>query len=308
MTRPLSNSEVQTFLQCRRKWWLSYYRGLRPRAKGKGPLALGTRVHAALAAYYNVPSRNWREAYTEQLNIDRELVRPEELHDFEKECELGLIMLQGYFDWVHETGIDAGLTVISAEEEIAVPSGVDGWDLVGKLDVRVHRDFDGARLFIDHKTAGSLTDALPTLPMDPQMLHYHVLEMLKNKRDGIDERCDGALYNILKKVRRTTRANPPFFHREDVRHNIIELRSYWLRLKGIIYQLMAIRDDLDAGVPHHVAAYPSPRRECRYMCEFFAACPLFDDGSHVEGLIEAAYDMVNPYDRYTEVRNDDEEA
>lgn len=308
MNRPLSNSEVQTFLTCRRKWWLSYYRGLRPKAKGQGALALGSRVHAALAAYYNVPSKNWRESYTEQLNVDRQLVKPEDLSDFEKECELGLIMLQGYFDWVHETGIDAGLTVISSEQEIAVPSGIEGYDLVGKIDVRVRRDFDGARLFIDHKTAQSITDPLATLPMDPQMLHYHVLEMLKNKQDGIDERCDGALYNILKKVRRTTRATPPFYHREDIRHNIIELRNYWLRLTGVIRQIKLVRKLLDEKHQHHVVAYPSPRKECRYMCEFFAACPLFDDGSHVEGLLEAAFDKVNPYDRYKEVRNADEEA
>jgi PD-(D/E)XK nuclease superfamily len=298
MSRPISNSEVQTFLQCRRKWWLSYYRKLRPKPKGKGPLALGTRVHAALAAYYNVPSTNPYEAYKTQLELDRQLVREEEMSDFEKEAELGQRMLDGYFEWVKEHGLDAGLSVVSTEEEISVPSAVPGFNLVGKLDVRVLRDIDGARLFIDHKTAASLTDPLKTLPMDPQMLHYHVLEMLKARQEGTDIRCDGALYNILKKVKRTAAAKPPFYHREEVRHNVHELRSYYQRLTGIIKQISHVTQLLDASVTPLEAAYPSPRRECSWSCEHFAVCPLFDDGSYAEGLIEAAYEKVNPYDRY----------
>ena len=50
----ISNSEIQTFKDCRRKWWLSYYRRLRPRTESKtGALALGSRIHQALDDYYS---------------------------------------------------------------------------------------------------------------------------------------------------------------------------------------------------------------------------------------------------------------
>ena len=49
----LSNSELQTFKDCRRRWWLNYYRRLQPKQKDMtGALALGTRIHAALDAHY----------------------------------------------------------------------------------------------------------------------------------------------------------------------------------------------------------------------------------------------------------------
>ena len=49
----ISNSEIQTFKDCRRKWWLTYYRRLQPKYRDStGALALGTRIHAALDDYY----------------------------------------------------------------------------------------------------------------------------------------------------------------------------------------------------------------------------------------------------------------
>ena len=50
----ISNSEIQTFKDCRRKWWLSYYRRLKPKsANMTGALALGSRIHEALDMYYS---------------------------------------------------------------------------------------------------------------------------------------------------------------------------------------------------------------------------------------------------------------
>ena len=48
----LSNSEIQVFKDCRRKWWLNYYRRLMPRKKDyTGALALGSRIHEAPASF-----------------------------------------------------------------------------------------------------------------------------------------------------------------------------------------------------------------------------------------------------------------
>jgi hypothetical protein len=35
------------------------------------------------------------------------------------------------------------------------------------------------------------------------------------------------------------------------------------------------------------------------MCEFAAICPMFDDGSNVEGVIESVYKVLSPLERYT---------
>ena len=55
MSEPIrvSNSEIQMWLKCRRRWYLSYYEKWRPRDPVvTGALALGSRVHAALEVYY----------------------------------------------------------------------------------------------------------------------------------------------------------------------------------------------------------------------------------------------------------------
>jgi len=56
MTQPvrLSNSEIQTFKDCRRRWWFTYYRRLQPKEKQRtGALALGSRIHEALDQHYS---------------------------------------------------------------------------------------------------------------------------------------------------------------------------------------------------------------------------------------------------------------
>ena len=49
----ISNSEIQTFKQCKRKWMLGNYYGLAQKDKPfDGALPLGVRIHEALDGYY----------------------------------------------------------------------------------------------------------------------------------------------------------------------------------------------------------------------------------------------------------------
>jgi hypothetical protein len=130
--------------------------------------------------------------------------------------------------------------------------------------------------------------------MDEQLKMYHWL--LEQKGETVS----GAIYNMLRKVKRTASAKPPFYMRETLHHNETELRSYWKRLYGVLSNMVSARRELDKpGSDHHIIVYPTPTPTCAWDCEFRAACPLFDDGSHVEGLLESAYRVHNPYERYT---------
>ena len=87
----LSNSELQTFKDCRRRWWLSYYRRLKPRSQDMtGALAFGTRIHAALDAHYahGVPLL---KAHADLVETDKSLLlqdfRDRALFEFELLCE-----------------------------------------------------------------------------------------------------------------------------------------------------------------------------------------------------------------------------
>jgi hypothetical protein len=302
--RFVSNSELQTFKRCRRKWWLAWFRGLALRAEPPtGVRQIGDRCHRALKGHY-VPGGPTRpEQLLDELErliiLDRTAageMEPDVAKKFESEADLERIMLEGYVEWLAATGADADYEVIAPETylEAHVPIGRNV-AIIGKLDVRLRRISDGAHLFMDHKTVGDLRAPTLMLPLDEQMLHYHYLESL-NVEDG--QRSVGALYNMLKRVRRTDRAKPPFYERVEVRHNDHELQSYGRRVAGEIHTILDVSDELDNGQDPREVAYPSPRRDCTWDCDFFAVCPMFDDGSRAEAMLAQLYTRRDPLEYY----------
>jgi hypothetical protein len=326
--KELTNSEVAVWQRCRRKWWLAVYRQLTLKQQDfLGHRARGNRVHRALAAWY-VPAGQERTDPREAL--ERAIVedwtaivaqaRAHPAYDemgladlsarYNESVSLERAMVEGYMQWVLELGDDAALRVTAPETEVhATIEGKVADDEVrfrarALLDVRITRVVDGVRLFEDHKTVGNFTDPRKTLHMDPQMLHYHLLEFL-NTAEG-DTRCDGALYNMLRRVKRTAQAKPPFYERIEVRHNSYEIDAYRRRLLGIARDIMRTEDELNAGADPMSVAYPNPTRDCSWGCDFFPICPMFDDGSRVEDAISALYKVQDPMARYDLVTTNDE--
>lgn len=312
--RRVSNSELQTFKHCRRKWWLGYYRGLTPaRQSQSGPLALGTRIHESLAAYY-VPGwkgvdpqqaledlllRDEAKLIQQLASDDAETAAPL-LIDFKKEADLARAMLEGYVQWLAETGADQGYSVIAPERTlttvIETPDDAADIELSGSVDVLLQRTSDNVILFIDHKTTGSFNKLTRMLVWDEQMQQYHLLAEA-NRPEG-SPMVDGALYNMLRKVKRTDTAKPPFYDRVEVRHNSHQLANFRDRLIGETLQVMQVEQALGMGVSHQHTAYPSPSDRCLWGCEFAAVCPTFDDGSRAEDFITEHFVEINPMRRY----------
>lgn len=314
LVRRFSNSEIQTFKRCRRKWYLGWYRRLRLRNQDPvGALATGNRVHRALEAWY-VPegdnptdprtaleaaiASDWEACKQAYAEIGQE-PPPELVKEFNENTALERAMVEGYMEWLIETGVDSGLRVVAPETYLEAPLEVPGSNvdvlLIGKLDVRMIREYDGVRLFMDHKTTLSLTEPLKTIRLDEQMLHYHVLEWLSDVEGG---RCDGALYNMLRKVKRSARAKPPFYDRVEVRHNKHELESFRRRLVGVIKTMLDVIARLEADEDPHVVVYPSPARDCSWSCDFLPVCTMFDDGSRVDAMLEQYYVQEDPLSHY----------
>lgn len=317
-TRRFSQSEFKVFA-CRRRWWLSEYRRLAPIGTDPtGPLRSGSRVHVGLEAFYtpwedpfeelaNAQAVDW-SAYVDNCAELGESPDAGVAEAFNKDCQLERIMLEGYSEWIAESGEDAGLEMIAVEEIVSVPGSsfapelvaqYGDFDVVGKLDARFRREMDGARKFMDHKTAASLTMALPTLQMNTQMKHYRWLES-KTTPEG--ERADGALYNVLKKVKRTKAAKPPFFARYEINHNQAEIDNYEKHMTRIIEQILALEVELAVTPLEEQAhvAYPSPDESCSWKCQFFTLCPMFDDDSRPEHMIRDQFVTRDPLARYAE--------
>lgn len=301
----VSNSEIQTFKDCRRKWYFNYYRRLVPKGKKvSGPLALGTRVHNALEQYYE-NGTPLLEAYHEFMEADREIARAEwlDMDALESEGEMGRIMLEGYLKWLDEEGIDSDYTIISNEEQLAMPIIPGVVELQGKLDMRVRRKSDGVRLIRDFKTVGqTFSQYTRTLHLNEQVLTYMLLEAYHNKPG---DRSDGALFTLFKKNKQTARAQGPFYDQVEIQHNEYALKSFWQRLYGTVTDLMAVKKSLDEGVPHQLVAYPRPSNDCGWKCPFFNVCPLMDDGSAAEAAISDQFEVGNPNSRYDEKKGNE---
>ncbi|MGB2791301.1 MAG: PD-(D/E)XK nuclease family protein [Candidatus Moraniibacteriota bacterium] len=308
----ISNSEIQTWKTCRRKWYLVYYRQLglkRTKEDATGARQLGTKVHIAMEAMYREgenPVAAVQALYEEDIASF-----PEKEVELRKELDLATAMLEGYLQWITDEGIDDGMELDAAECIVEVESGVPGVKLRGKLDQRWVRKIDGARLFRDFKTVGEFTTPGKILAMDEQMKFYHLLEYLDSiQKTGKEPmwRTDGALYTMLRKVKRTATAKPPFYSQIEVHHNITELRTMLARTLTVLREIVESRQRMDAlssyipdeGQPevHHSIFPPRPSRDCTWGCDFFPVCPMMDDGSNYEGLLREYYTHVDPHERY----------
>lgn len=319
--RLVSNSEIQTFKRCRRKWWLGWYRGLTLHEESPfGPRAIGNRLHNALKMYY-VPDgfepMDPRQALERLITEDWSALTTNGFSEefqkkFDAQANLERAIIEGYVQWVEEEGEDSDLQVIAPETYLEATiidkTELHGSDVevrfIGKLDVRAFRKHDGVRQFIDHKSVQSFDDKVRMLPLDEQMLGYHLLEFLNTEES--DERCDGALYNMLRKVKRGVTSKPPYYKRVPVAHNLHEIESYRRRTVGTIETMLDVEDALNNGANHLDVAYPTPKeRDCTWSCDFVAVCPMFDDGSRADALLENYYRQHDPLEYYGITQGED---
>lgn len=314
----ISNSEIQNFKDCRRKWYFTNYLGLAKPPKLFGPLTLGTIVHAALEKYYKTYDLNdLTDQYTKEANklvLQFESSPESEDVEFRKKfysetIELGRIMVEGYRDMIEEEGYDASVKIISVEEKLEhIVKGLE-FDrtvkLIGKIDARIQRATDGTYGVLDHKTvaAGNWEGYYQTSNSSEQFLHYNVLEKM-NRPD--DDFVDGGVYNLLKKVKRSARAKPPFYGRVDVRFSSNQLRNYYDRTIATVVEMVRTREALDNGANHHEVAYPHITKDCSWKCPLYNYCvvnPFIDDspvhGRYEEMLLDN-FEQVNPLQRYVE--------
>lgn len=305
--RLISNTEVQTFKMCRRKWYQAYYLGLSSRRidNPASVRAMGTRIHEALAAYY-VPAGTSPthpvEAHSgitvrelDALHANAALLGYEvDVKPLHTAFEMERVMLNGYMEWLYETGADSDLEIIASEQYLEAEI-LPGVKIIGKLDARTRSRSTGRRRFMDHKSVAGFISAWE-LRLNPQMKHYHILELL-NTPPG-EPSCDGALYNQLKRSKRTAKATPPFYVREAVPHNKWEIQTYREQLEGTIMEIMWAEQALDAGGSHHRIVPPTPSDACSWKCPFNQVCNMFDDGSRVEAALTYLFEKQNPLDYY----------
>lgn len=301
MSNQFSNSLLDTFKTCRRKWYLTYYLryGIRPsRRKPTGYAELGTRVHLALEAHYGYDLDPISVLHLVYQWAAEEY--PQYADDLEKERDWALTMVEGYLPWAEENGTDAGLEIVATERIVSRETAdFKGRQIfmVGKLDQLVRREWDGVVLARDWKTVGTLTKANKLL-RDEQMRFYTLLQNLDARDSSDGYRSGGVLYTMLLRSKRTARAKGPFYDQVEVNFNRHDLNSMWVRTLQTATEILDITEALDQGsVDHKQIAYPHPGMHCDW-CPFVQVCHLADDGSRFEDVLNNEYDRTNPWDYY----------
>lgn len=308
----LTNSELQAWKHCPRCWYLGYYLKLRKVRETKSTLTVGSLYHRGLEIYYREGIDPVDYIKARAVSFINE--NPDAAADILKDTEMAGIMVEGYMEWLAETGADADLEVYATEAKMRVtvfPSGYDdgirswpdGLDLLGKLDARAYLRSSGARLFLEHKTCQSLKDLPKTAQTNHQFLTYCLLELLGDVSEH--ERCDGVLLNMGRKCKRTARANPPFYDRHEVRFNTAELRNHWKHVVGTADDIQRAIHRLDSGEDIAYVVPPTTNRDCAWRCGFSSVCQdgMMDDGSDWKGYLREFFEEVDPLARY----DDDED-
>lgn len=298
-TLRLSNSTLRGFKRCERNWYLAHYLtyGLRPEQENQTSVAtLGTRVHCALEAYYGYgidPVAALRVIY-----FLAEKEHPFDAEELDKQHGYARAMVEGFIQWSEEEGIDAALEVIATEHVEEHPLTLNDGTVVrlmAKLDQKVRRLTDGAILFRDWKTVGTLSKS-HLLVLDEQMRFYSLLEALSARETA--ERADGGLYTMLLRSKRTPKANGPFYREVEVSFNEHDHDSMLRRTRLTAGRIVEATRRLDAGVHHLDVVEPNHGDYCGWGCPFTLICPMMDDGSRWEDALQANFIKRDPYGYY----------
>jgi hypothetical protein len=297
----ISQSDLQAFKRDRRIWFLKTYMGFRPKIERPiGPLVLGTLTHSALEALY-VYGADPVDAFAAEAEKakDKYIEHGPGYFDhnaWNKQCDQGRLMLEGYVEWLDETSADAPYRTLAVEKHLEVEAVYLGQKvrLIGKADHIVEDRFTGETLVFDWKTTNSLERMIRQAHTTEQLPYYMTLEAAT----GQPHKVGGAAFTVLLKSKRTVNAKPPFYQRELVRYGPGELALKQAGIHGVITDYVRVVQALNTGVPQPlVHAYPNPG-VLSFDSDFNMLIDTIDHDGNVAGMLDAHYQQNDPYARY----------
>lgn len=304
-----SYSDLGTFAQCRRQWWLRTYRKLRLIDEPPtGALPFGSRIHKALEAYYDgtvaSPVTAWEALMAHEFAVAEANGNPF-IDALDKESKLGHRMLEGYVEWLDQEGEDAYFDTVAVEQALSanlpLTVDIDGSShevnvlVRGKLDRGMRRKSDGTLYVGDFKTAANFGEStIFGLVNSPQPRIYR--RLLKAHNPDSDVR--GVVYTLLRKVMRTATAKPPFYKRVTIEISELDQAAYDARLIGAVEQVASAQVRLDRGEDPNRVAYFNTGWWCS-SCPFKLPCGLMQSAPQgAEDMLSDLYTVGNPWARY----------
>lgn len=299
----ISNSEMETFLDCPRKWYLTYYSNIVRTSEPIDSIAAreaGTEAHAGVEAYYTTGSEVAAYAVMQQRR-EEALSRLEDPTERKlwasKVGDVAHAMVEGYFQWLSETGADEGYRFTNIEETISAPSPVARVTIRGKMDHEMQRTDSGLYYVGDLKTSKDIDRPIRLANLGiPQALTYAWIQRVSNPL----KIYVGGIWTILRQVKRGPSSKPPYFARHHVRMSSADIDAHEHNITGVIQRMKDTNDALDAGVSHQVVAYPHRTDSCLWKCPFVEVCSFVNrPGVVAEDLVEFNYEIADPNARYS---------
>lgn len=295
----ITHSDIQNYLSCRRRWYYDYVLDYRPPEKLTGHLALGTRVHAALEAYYKgdtddpvawIDQKGRDDLKALDYNSD---AKPWDYDQMYKDMVVGRNCVTAYMDWLKDTNADSNYRVISVEEHVEVPILEGRAILRGKVDLLKEDVTNGLLCTDDFKTFARDDNLRDRLERSYQHWCY-LIGMQYNYPDRIVE-C--SQYTMIKKVNRlpSTRSDKdPLVRRFTVPATRRSLAAKTAQIERIASEMIHLRGQDDPAV-----FYPEPGEQCKW-CSYRSPCDLADESveASIALLSSGKYVQGRRYDRY----------
>lgn len=297
-----SHSEMDVYKQCKRKWYLQYYRKLRRKREPKAVARdTGILVHAALSNFYLAGGLGGERAEALMFNYldnarDEDMLKVDEAErkDIVKIHKLANILCEGYLEWLAETGADIGYNfsdpngVVQSEITLEAPGPIEGTKIMGVIDLGGTHEMSGDLFVMDTKVTDNIDTMLKTLHIMEQGPMYAVLAKLN---DPDPSRGFRVVWNMIKRNMQSAKAKPPFYQRYELAINADQLRQFYLQLQGQMEDILRTEERLNAGEHHVKVAYPTPSRDCTWKCPYFSVCGAMNDVTRndVDYLINAYY-------------------
>ena len=302
--RKVSQSEFKLFRRCQRSWWLAYQARLVPRTLKSNALTLGILTHLGLEVMYDTNNLEHARQTVKQAALDAieddTVGTDAEKSEYIEIASTAQIYLEGYWNWVVETGADQRYETVALEQELEMPLCVIDnvqWVFIGKLDRVVFDRSSQQRRFIDFKTTQSFVPLIENALRNEQFPGYEML-LRHNNLDPVG----GGIWRMILKRKRAKDGDGEFFRDYECSYNdhVVEaLKRRYVQLAHDMQHVQVVAEDLDAMRRRVV---PTPTYSCSWDCGFAPICDMFDDGSRVDHAIVNLYATGDPYARYAELK------
>lgn len=286
-------SEIKRFKRCRRSWMNGYFLNLRqPEFSGEAAPKLkrdaGTLVHRDLEAYYNGETQAPGEYLRSAPLITSD--NPEYAAEWQATYALAQIMLDGFGEWLEEEGHDVGEETVGTEVEVKyrVETHEGPVNLVCHID-RIVKDTLFDRYIIDDTKTVDTLEKGGQFAVEEQLLTYALVVSGSPERGGLGLPVSECRHTMLRRVKRTARAKPPFYGRESIYPSSEQIESIYASQREVLGEILRARRRLSEGEGHAAVAYPNAGMDCSWICDFLPICCAHDDGSDLEGLRNALY-------------------